>query len=107
MNRPTVYDFMESHAKNGHTDLKLNLYPRKERELLNGGFSVQRLGPVEGYPHQHKCKVGWADAVEGTVARRFWDIAVTANPKLLELTKDDASDPVPPPYSSGGGWDQP
>lgn len=105
MNRPTLYDFMKSHAKEGHTSITFNLYARKERQLLNEGFSVQRLGPVEDYPQQHKCKVGWSYAVEGTIARRFLELAAAVNPELLQQAEEGVSDPVPPPYSSGGGWD--
>ena len=106
MNRPTLYDSISSRARSGHTSIILNLYAKKVRQLLNEGFSVQLLGPVEGYPQQHRCKVDWAYAVEGTVARRFFDLAVTANSELLQV-EDDVSDLVPQPYSSGGGWDQP
>lgn len=108
MNKPTLYDFIESHAKKGFTDIKLNLYPRKERQLLNDGFSIQRLGTVKDYPNQHLCKVGWTYAyVEGTVAHRFLELAAAMYPELLQQAEDDAIDPVPLPYSSGGGWEQP
>lgn len=107
MNRPTLYDFMKSHASEGLTSINLNLYSRKERQLLNEGFSVQRLGPVEDYPQQHLCKVSWAYAVEGTIARRFLDVAASVRPELLQQAEEGVKDPVPPPYSSGGGWEQP
>lgn len=108
MNRPTVYDFMESRAREGHTGINLNLYPRKERQLLNAGFAVQRTGPaIPDYPQQHPCRVDWTHAVEGTVAHHFLELAVAAKPELLQQAEEGLSDPVPPPYSSGGGWEQP
>jgi len=84
MNGPTLYDFLKSHAKKGHTDIKLNLAPRKEWQFLNAGFSIQRLGPVKDYPQYHLCKVGWACPTKGTDAYRFFELAAAVYPELLE-----------------------
>lgn len=99
MNRPTLYDFMESHAKVGHTSINFNLYPRKERQLLNEGFSVQRLGPVKDYPQQHLCKVTWTYAVEGTLARKYLELAAIVCSELLQQAEEAITDPVPLPYA--------
>lgn len=104
MTRPTLYDFMESHSKEGHTDINFNLYPRKERQFLNEGFSVQRLGPVKDYPQQHICKVSWACAAEGTVARKYLELAALMHPELLQQAEEAIKDPVPLPYAQPG-WE--
>jgi len=99
MNTPTLYDFMESHAKKGHLSINFNLYPRKERQLLNEGFSVQRLGSVKGYPQQHLCKVSWACSVEGTIARKYLELAAVVLPELLQQAEESIAAPVPLPYA--------
>lgn len=104
MNRPTLYDFMESHSNEGHTSINFNLYARKERQLLNEGFSVQRLGPVKDYPKQHLCKVTWTYAVEGTVARKYLELAAAVHPELLQQAAEAVTDPVPLPYAQPG-WE--
>lgn len=104
MNRPTLYDFMESHAKEGHTSINFNLYPRRERQFLNEGFSVQRLGPVKDYPQQHVCKVDWTYAVPGTTAYKFLEFAAAVHPELLQQAAETVTDPVPLPYAQPG-WE--
>ena len=78
MNRPSLYDFMESHAVKGFTEILLHLYPKQERKLLNDGFSIERLESVEGYPQQHLCKVGWACPAKETYAYEFFELATVA-----------------------------
>lgn len=102
MTRPTLYDFMRSHAKEGHTSINFNLYPRKERQLLNEGFSVQRLVPVKDYPCQHICKVTWTCAAEGTVARKYLELAAIVHPELLHQAEEAIADSVPLPYMQPG-----
>jgi hypothetical protein len=84
MTSPTLYDSIVSRAKEGHTNINFNLYPRKERQFLNEGFSVQRLGPVKDYPRQYICKVAWLCAAEGTVARKYLELAAVVHPELLQ-----------------------
>lgn len=105
MTRLTLHDFIESHAKEGHTSINFNLYPKKERQFLNEGFSVQRIGPVENYPQQHLCKVTWTYAVEGTIAHKYLELAATVHPELLQQAKEDSTDSVPLPYAHPG-WER-
>jgi len=101
MHGPNLHDFVESHAKKGLTNIHLNLYPRKERQFLNEGFSVQRLAPVEEYPKQHTCNVDWSQAVPGAIAHKFLELAASVRPELLQQVEEGVRDPVPPPYAYG------
>lgn len=106
MKMPTLYDFMKDLATSGYTETDFYLFPQKERELLNGGFGVQRIRTAVNNPKKHFCRVSWAHASEGTVARKFLDLAIAADPELFKQVskmKQEAYDEKNHPYLTHNG----
>lgn len=100
MPRRTLYTCIKRNARHGHTQIFLKLYPKKEQQLLSEGFSVRRMRAIGGL-RQPLCLVEWADAIEGTVAYEYLELAKSNRPQQAE---EDASDPIPPPYSGDDNY---
>lgn len=103
MEKVTIRDRMLMCAESGETSIKLNLYKKQVRALIEDGYTIQRLGSVPNYPDQGAYQIDWKNAIDGTTAYELLKKAAAVNPKLLQKENESGS-PLPPPYTNGGGW---
>ena len=103
MEKVTIRDRMLMCAESGETRIKLNLYKKQVRTLIDEGYTVQKIGPVVNYPEQSAYNIDWKDAVEGSAAYELLKKAAEVKPELLPQN-DESDSLVPPSYSTGGGW---
>lgn len=87
MEKLTLYDWLYLYASEGYTEKTHHVYSRQALQLYNDGFTIQRIGDVEGYPEQHNLWIDWSNPEPGTVAYKLFLIAQAAKQSSQESSK--------------------